>query len=255
MRLTFAALILTVSAGLASTDRSSDMADWESFLSDSKVSVGVGAVVYRDLYKGTDTRGEPVPAITAEFGDVFISGRSFGYTFAKTREMQLDAVFKYRGEPFETYYSDALEGLDRNSTLEGGLAAKFTTGKYVLGISAFADLLSEHQGYYADIYAGRLFRQANLMVLPKLGLNVYDDNYNRYYYGVLEGEAKAGRPEYSPSGSVSPYGSVFAQYSLNEKWSVFGSASIQFADDTVRESPIVGRDYSVSTMMGVSYSF
>lgn len=225
------------------------------FLSDANVSIGMGTVISRDFYKGTDTKGTAIPVITAEFDKFFISGMSFGYHMIKDDSLTLDAVLQYAPEPFETKDSQSLAGIERDGTINGGITASFVRDSYVFSASVLTDLLSEHQGYLADISIAKLCGDKTLSFVPKIGISIHDDNYNRYYYGVRQSEAIIGRDACAPGGGVNPYCSVFANYKLSEKWSLFAAGGIEWAANQIQDSTITSRDYSTNMLVGASYKF
>ena len=64
------------------------------------------------------------------------------------------------------------------------------------------------------------WRSGAFLLRPTLSVSFRDAKLNNYYYGVLPGEAIAGRPAYAPGAGVNSQIALYGSYDVSTRWRV-----------------------------------
>ena len=99
------------------------------------------------------------------------------------------------------------------------------------------------------------WRRGGLTLRPHAALAFRDAKLNDYYYGVLPGEAIAGRPAYSPGAGVDLQLGLYGTWRVWGNWSLVGQVTTARRSDGVRQSPIVEDKWDTGFMIGLLYDF
>ena len=126
----------------------------------------------------------------------------------------------------------------------------------IVTATASTDVLGYSNGVIVDASYSYPFRLSRVALVPTVGLQWTDVNYNDYYYGVAASEArKSGFSEYTPDGCVSPYAGVTARMQFTDHVSGFASARALFLNQEITDSPMVDTSEKYSLSLGVMYKF
>ena len=148
---------------------------------------------------------------------------------------------------------------NRHDTYELGatLSKTFSWGK--LQGRFLTDILDEHRGQefrfnYSKSFADVLDIQS-LKLTPSIGFNWRSHQLNDYYYGVKANETAAGRPFYEVGSTTHILTGLRVDYTLNERWSLFGTLNFEWLENEIKDSPIVNQDHLLSLFLGALYRF
>lgn len=120
------------------------------------------------------------------------------------------------------------------------------------------DALARHESAIASLaHLSKFeFLDDQLTLYPSIGVAWYSKQYNRYYYGIDDHEAKkTGIDAYSPAQSFNPYVSIAGEYQLTDSWSIFGNGRIEKLSKTQTDSPLIKDGTTTTTRIGVNYAF
>ena len=145
---------------------------------------------------------------------------------------------------------------DRYSSLLAGLNYRLSTDYGVGQLSISGDALGYSRGIVADASYSYPLRLSMISLVPTVGVQWTDVNYNDYYYGIDASEARAsGLRSYSPENSFSPYGGLAARMLLSENWSIFAGGQLMFLGSEIQDSPMVDKSAKYSLSGGFLYNF
>lgn len=236
-------------------------APWESIDLSllSGFDLGLGGSLTTSEYKDMHGVGYALPLIGYEGEWLYLRGVAGGFHFFKNEMLELNAQLSYMPQHFYAGDSDswAMRRLDnRYSTLMGGFNGRLALPFGLLALTASTDLLGYSGGSLIDASYTCPLKLGMVDLAPSLGAQWTDANYNRYYYGVDHGEAKAsGLSHYDPGGAISPYAMLTARVNFSENWSAFASGRALFLNREIYESPMVDKAEKYSLSLGLMYGF
>lgn len=225
----------------------------------SGFDLGLGGTVITSEYKDTRLAGSTLPLLGYEGERFYLRGVAGGVHLFRTEWFEFNAQLSYLPQHFYADNSDDwhMRRLDdRYSSLLAGLNARAVTPVGLLGVTASTDVLGYSNGIIVDGNYSLPFRFDLLSLVPTVGLQWTDVNYNDYYYGVKPSEARrSGFSVYEPAGSVSPYAGLTARLQFSEHLSGFASARAIFLSQEITDSPMVDSSEKYSLSLGVMYKF
>lgn len=217
---------------------------------------GVGTLFVDKAQKGADTDLYVLPLLIDTRHHLLVYGTNIQYVLYYDDGWMFSAIGASRLEGYDDNESARLRGMrDRDNTYELGasLSKEFSWGK-IEGLF-LGDILNEHRGQEARLTCSKQFSDAldikSLKLTPSIGFNWRSHQLNDYYYGVKTYEAVAGRPVYHAGSSNNLLTGLRADYSLTEKWSLFGSLDVEWLASEIKDSPIVGTDHLLSVFFGI----
>jgi len=148
----------------------------------------------------------------------------------------------------------ALAGLtDRSWTIEVGPTIGWRRWPVHVYLKSYFEVLDRRDGTISEL-AFMLPRPFDWgWLTPSYELVYQSQEYNDYYYGVSPLEANLFRPEYTPDESLNHVLKLRYGFRLAERWLLSGSVDYEILDDTIVDSPIVGRDSLWSASIGIAY--
>lgn len=225
----------------------------------SGFDVGIGGTVITSEYKDTRLAGSTLPLLGYEGEHLYLRGVSGGLHLYRTSWFEFNAQLSYLPQHFYADNSDdwAMRRLDdRYSSMLAGLNTRIMTPYGIVTATASTDVLGYSNGVIVDASYSYPFRLSRVALVPTVGLQWTDVNYNDYYYGVAASEArKSGFSEYTPDGCVSPYAGVTARMQFTDHVSGFASARALFLNQEITDSPMVDTSEKYSLSLGVMYKF
>ncbi len=221
---------------------------------------GVGMLVFTKPHKGGDTEIYPLPMVFFRKGRLVISGTNINYYFIHRDGWAVSALGKGRFEGYDDDEGLFLNGMhDREWTYELSVAVSKEFGWGKLTGSFSSDVLGEHKGHEIQFKYSKLFKNIfgveSLSTVPMIGMNWRSKQLNDYYYGVEGTEVSAIRAMYEAGSSVGVLAGLRVDYSLSEKWNVFGAFNYEWLGGEITDSPIVGEDHRSSLLVGAMYKF
>lgn len=221
-----------------------------------EVFVGAGALVSSKPYKGIDPRVYPIPMFGYEGERLYLRGVGGGYQLFRRGGWSFGPVLQPRFDGYEADDSRYLAGMkDRDLTLDGGVGLSWRAKWGLIGLSCITDLLGKHDGQELELSYTAVFPYAGCDFIPSAGLRYKSDNLVDYYYGVRTSEARDGRPAYEAEEATDPFVRLAVRRKLGGQWSLLGAVQYEWFDSEIKDSPIVDKDYDVSFVGGLLYSW
>lgn len=222
-------------------------------------SVGAGALVTPDPYRGHQDRIYPLPLVGYEGENFYVRSLNAGYYLwnDKTDKLSVTAYYSplhYR--PKDSNDND-MRALDkRKSTVMAGLAYSHYTDYGYLRTVLAADILNNSNGITWDTAWLYRYNTGSLTFTPGIGVGWNSKNQNKYYYGVSGKEAqRSGMQYYKPDSSFSPYVELSVDYKLTQDWTVFGMGRYVRLSSEITDSPMTNDQWTGVLLTGITYSF
>ncbi len=222
-------------------------------------NAGIGGSGTTNEYRGMSSDGTFLPLIGYEGEHLYLRGVSGGLHLLRNDWFEFNVQLSYLPQHFYAGNSDswAMRRLDdRYSSMLAGLNARLLSPYGILTVTGSMDVLGYSNGVILDGNYSYPLQFGRLNVIPTVGVQWTDANYNDYYYGIDYGESrKSGLSEYEPSSSVAPYGQLTARFGFTENWSAFASFRALFLDKEVTNSPMVEKSEKYTLGLGLMYGF
>lgn len=222
-------------------------------------SVGAGIAAEKLAYRDYDTQFMPVPIVTYQGEQFFISGQGAGINIINTRTHGLSFNIDYSPLSFKPSDSNdsAMKQLDkRRATVMAGMGYQYNADWGRVSGKVSTDALGYSDGVLVDVGYQYAFQFGKLQLVPGVGMQWQSRSFNNYYFGVNQQESqRSGMFEYRAQSGVSSYLSLSSYYAVNDNWQLFLIGNYEQVSDTVKDSPMVGRDYSVTLATGILYQF
>ncbi len=221
--------------------------------------VGIGGTISTSEYKGVHSLGSALPILGYEGDHLYLRGLSGGLHIFKNGVHEFNVQLSYLPQQFYASWSDnsRIKALDdRYSSLTAGFNYRLTTPYGVGSASIGTDILGNSNGIIGDVSYAYPLRWNMVSIIPMIGMQWTDKNYNEYYYGISASESRAsGLSKYSPEDAFSPYTGVTARILFSENWSFLINGKALFLNQEAYDSPMVGDDIKFSISSGVLYAF
>jgi MipA family protein len=220
------------------------------------LALGGGVMLRQEPYIGSEVETDPIPLINFVRGSFYVFGPSFGYRLYECPDWTFDAAGLFRFPVHNGSKDILLAGMqERHATVDLGAKLTRKLEWFDLKLGVLADVLNNHKGYEINLEASKRYDFEWLNLTPAVGALYHDDNFNEFYYGVRPSEARPTRSVYYSGDAVNWYAQLMANFMITENWTFTASVRYEWLPDEVTDSPIVGRDYTVSTIAGVYYKF
>lgn len=224
------------------------------------LQTGIGFAIVDNAQKGADTDLYVMPLLIDAKHHLFVFGTNIRYVLFYEDGWMFSAAGSGRLEGYKNSESTRLNGMrNRHDTYELGvsLSKEFSWGK--LEGLFLADILDEHRGQEFRLTCSKSFADVlninSLKLTPSVGFNWRSHQLNDYYYGVKADETIAGRPAYQVGSATNIITGLRADYTLNDKWNLFGTVNIEWLNSEISDSPLADKDYLLSFFVGTLYTF
>jgi outer membrane scaffolding protein for murein synthesis (MipA/OmpV family) len=203
-----------------------------------------------------DNSGDLVPVYYYEGKFLFAHGTTMGAHLLDNKKFKLDLLARYRFDRIEDNDDPFYEGIEeRRQSVDTGISFTWKSSWGELSATAVHDALDRHEGAEADISYRYPWRINKWLVTPFVSFIYQDSTLTNYYYGVSPEEARPGRPEYETTSAQFVRFGLRTTYYVNKRMILFANASYETIDDTVADSPLVGRDSLTAAYLGLAYLF
>ena len=212
----------------------------------------------------------------------FIDNLNFGYTLVETDELSLnvitdinyDRVFFSRTDPgnilFDTLISDGVDvgnlpsggqidsiniapsSLNRKISYLAGLGLILTNDHHRMDIEIFSDISNVHSGQEVRLKYEYIHQQGDWTINPEVELVWKSADINSYYYGFTNEEFQI---DFQAGAGANFALGMNVIKKVNEQWFWLGKLSYMRLSDEVSKSPLVEKDYSITTFLGLVYTF
>ncbi|RRZ90896.1 MipA/OmpV family protein [Erwinia sp. 198] len=225
-------------------------------------SLGLTAGWSSKLYKDVNPNKNSLifPNVDYDAGRFWFHGLSAGFDILHTPADNISLVGYYFPLSFKASdsHSHAMRQLkNRRSTLMTGIRYEhesLSMGKFETTLAT--DALGTSNGFHWNNAWSYPVQMGSLGIEPALGFNWNDRKFNKYYYGISADEVgRSGLRKYTPGESVTPYAEINLNYTLTEKWNIYGGARYTLLPDDVKKSPMIEKDSLLSLWTGVAYTF
>ena len=223
------------------------------------ITVGLGALYKDKPYKDydSDEKTNPVPIILYEGESFFVRGSSLGWKFVDSNGLEFAAIGEYLADGYDSSDSDYLRGMDDRDP-SFGIGGHVIWNPEALGfkLTAVTDVTDNSDGNQIRGEVFYKYRTGDLMLRPSAGFVWQSDDYNDYYYGVKNSEARPGRPAYSADDDFNYRLGVVAVYQeKTSPWMFAGGLRYDIFGDEIKDSPIVDEDEELTAFIGIAYTF
>ncbi|WP_083196456.1 MipA/OmpV family protein [Serratia sp. 14-2641] len=222
-------------------------------------SVGVGVLAEQLPYRDYDAQYIPLPILTYQGEQFFINGQGIGINLLSSEKHNLHLAVNYSPLSFKPTDSDdpAMKKLDkRRATAMAGIGYQYHADWGSINADIATDVLGYSDGVIADVGYQYRFQFGKLQLVPGFGMRWQNRAFNNYYFGISERESqRSGMQQYQAKSGVTSYISLASYYAINNDWQLFLMGYNEQMSDTVKDSPMTDRDYSINAVAGVLYSF
>ncbi|MDB5964276.1 MAG: MipA/OmpV family protein [Polaromonas sp.] len=227
-------------------------------------SAGLGFVTRAESspYQGGGTRYDLLPLYLYEGERLFLHANRAGIKLFNEGDRgagsRLDVFVEQRLEGFsvDNRLPASLAGMaPRESGIDLGLSYRYRQPWGMLQAELVHDVGNTSKGTEARFGYSYDWRSGPWSIRPAISVSFRDARLNNYYYGVLPGEAAAGRPAYAPGAGVNTQVGLYASYDVSERWRLLGGLSATYLDGSVKNSPIINKRVLPALYVGAAYDF
>ena len=216
-------------------------------------TLGLAGGVETPVLRDQDAEVSPFPLVTYQNEWLSVGTTGVEVTPFQWEGLSVSALLGMRSSEIEGADGDFFAGMDRKISGEMGLNLTFEGRVATVSATVLDSFTGAHGGYEVSVEVSREFDAGKWSFEPAVGARYQSSALGTYLYGVRGSEARAGRPEYSVDGAVTPFAEVTVSRMITERWAAFGSISGETLPETVRDSPLVDADASAGVSIGVLY--
>ena len=225
---------------------------------------GLAVASYQEIWRDTDNGLSLVPILSAEYGRWSIGQDALvAYQVLDDEGLNFTVGLDYRSDGYDA------DGLISRNTSDNQVfnGYKSPDGDLVLDVSGqwqyvrfgLQQDISDHSGALtADLGVEvPLYQSEQLKLVSSAGLQWLSEDYVNYNYGIAGSQVdnSVGRVAYAGDAAVNYHLGLAAVMPINKHWQAMAVASYDWLDDSISDSPLVGRDKVASAMIGVVYNF
>ena len=214
-----------------------------------RIGLGIGVIAQSSPYRGSkEAVMRFIPAITYTGERLQIFGPRIQYGLAGSGNIRLAAIGTYRLGAYEADDSPVLKGLDdRDDTFMLGLALQIEAGRGIdLSAQYQHDALDRIGGSAARLAVDKSFRFGSWSLSPGIGLGWRNAKMADHDFGVPPASATDHRPAYGLGAALSVELTMGALVELSPDWLMAARLGVEFFEDEVADSPIVGDRHVLS---------
>ncbi len=224
------------------------------------LSIGLAAIGEREIYKGVGTEFEGAPFLRYVNGPFELQtygGINAIYRFYGTSNLSVAVIGSVlMGGGYDADDSDYLQGMDEFHTMyNAGFEVESQFYGWDVGLEIAQDVSGEHNGQEAEISLSYQWMVAGFEFTPSLSMTWFSKKTVDHYYGVSAAETRADRPSYSPGASYEASAELMVQRRIFGNFTAVGITGISTFGNDIKDSPLVEKDYEISGVLGVMYTF
>lgn len=167
--------------------------------------LGVAGMAMQNPYLDIGRDYMPIPVIYFENRSVQLVGSTLefklpGISWGEEYALSFAARVEFDGSGYKQSEAPILNGMaERKSGFLAGAAATWDGPLFSVSAEAMIDASSNSNGTRVSVGLERsFFVGEHMMITPSVKAMQLDRKYVNYYFGVLPGEARAGREAYAP---------------------------------------------------------
>lgn len=220
-----------------------------------QMGIGLAALVENEGYKDGGTEVEPLPVFFYQSERLRILGPQLTYRLLGDRNNHVGLRLDYRFDGYDKDDGAIFSGMEeRKSGAALGLAGQLHVGVGNIYFSA-AKSISASKGAYATIQYGIPHKVGGWTVTPRAGVELFNAKYANYYFGVRPGQARIGRPAYTPGSALNLDVGVDLHRDFGRHHTVLGSVKYRRYATDIKESPLMEKSGSPRLNIGYLYRF
>ncbi|MCO4837088.1 MAG: MipA/OmpV family protein [Oceanospirillaceae bacterium] len=219
--------------------------------------IGAVAVNGSSIYTGVESTSAVMPSISYKSDILSVSVQEgFVYQLSNDGALKLSGAIVPNFRPYKSTASATLAGMTRNMYFDASLSASFTLARGLdAKLSMATELTNRFNGKAIDASISQFVPIMGQPVIFGAGLKYQDASRANYLYGVKASEATGQRAQYDTGSATSTYLTMSTFHSFTQQTSLFASVNASFLPSNVSNSPIVSNKRTVSSVIGLSYSF
>ena len=222
---------------------------------EGRITVGLGVSTSSELYIGDGSDLGAFPYIAYDNGNLHLGIDGARYTVLEANRLSFSVGLAPRFDP-DFPDTAVFFGLNRDFTVEGVLSATYTIDDtFQVSTSFQHDLLSEHEGFEAQVMLRASQTSGLLRYGASVGARHRSGDLNHYLVGVSAFEANGQRQAYYPGRSTSPFIGLDLTFPLSQRAAFFAGVDVYFLGDTYKDSPLVSKSTQSSARFGLGYTF
>jgi MipA family protein len=224
--------------------------------------LGVAGMVMQNSYTDIDRDYMPIPVIYFENRWVQLVGSTLefklpGISWSEENALSFGARVEYDGSGYKQGEAPILHGMaERKSGILAGAAATWDSSMLSVSAEAMFDASSNSKGRRFSLGIERtFFFGEHVMITPSVAVIQLDRKYANYYYGVLPGEARAGRAAYEPGSALNASLGVRTDYMWGENHTLVLQVEYTALGNKIKVSPLTDRSGESMLFLGYLYRF
>lgn len=209
------------------------------------------------VYDGADATVRVVPDLSYKNGpwDIGVS-QGVSYTINHRSDHPISISLRPNFAPYSKTDAPVLAGITRDMTLDAVVGTKLNIARGTnISVKLGTEVTGKYDGHYLDVAVSQFIPLFGRPMIFELGAKTMDQNRSNYVYGVTQAEATGTRPAYDTGTTTTPYLGVSTFFQLSEKTSGFVRVNVDILPKSIKNSPLVSQDHSVTMLAGLSYAF
>ena len=226
-----------------------------------KITLGLGAYVQSQPYKGIDSFVVPSPVIFFDNGLFYIRWSRAGIYFLGDKQEDYSWGFSITVQPrvfsYDPENSQELQGMDeRATTFEGGLAFSALYHKSYIEIMLLTDILDRYDSWLIKTEIGDEFELGSFTFYPSLIVSYQSDDFVNYYYGVTQEEAdRTSFNFYEPGAGFQVGAQTYIEHPITDNLAALLNLRVDSIPNTATDSPILETSVIYSGLVSLIYTF
>jgi MipA family protein len=224
--------------------------------------LGVAGMVMQKPYTGIDLEYEPIPVIYFETRWVQLIGPTLefklpGISWSQEHALSFGVRVEYDGSGYKQGEAPILNGMaERKSGFLAGAAAKWDSSLLSVFAEAMFDATGHSKGRRISLGVERMFFVGeHVMITPSVAAIQLDKQYANYYFGVLPGEARAGREAYAPGSSWNTSFSLRTDYMWGDHHALILQGEYTALGNEIKNGPLTDRAGESMLILGYMFRF
>lgn len=223
--------------------------------------LGVAGMAAQKAYTDIDRDYMPIPVIYFENRWVQLIGPMLEFKLPgiswSGNELSFGARVEYDFSGYKQSEAPILNGMaERKSGILAGAAAQWDNPLLSVSAEAMFDATSNSRGRRFTLGLERTFFVGeHVMITPSVTAIQLDKRYANYYFGVLPGEARAGRDAYLPGSTLNTSLGVQMDYMWGGHHALFLQAEYTALGNEIRNGPLTDRAGESMFILGYMFRF
>jgi MipA family protein len=218
-------------------------------------SLGAAIRTHTSPYKGEQEHTDFMPMISYTGERFYIDGNALGFHLQQSDQWQADLYTAYRFGGYTEEDSSFLEGMERNDSVDIGLALTQHTPYGSFTLDPSIDIGGRHHGWDTELSWYSTYQQGPWRWRPWIGLDYRNQQLTDYYFGVESQEATDSRNAYRAGSSINYHLGIDLEYRLDRQNLISLNLRQTRLDDEIADSSIVDERNILSVALAYRHEF